>query len=48
VAADPAYAKQKEKLAAELMQKLTKAADPRVIGDGLVFDKPPFTDVGPD
>ncbi len=48
VAADPAYAEQRKKLAAQLMKKLTKASDPRVIGDGLVFDKPPFTDVGPD
>ena len=48
VAADPVYAKEKEKLAAQLMKKLTEAADPRVVGDGLVFDQAPFTDVGAD
>jgi arylsulfatase A-like enzyme len=44
VAADPAYAAQKEKLAAELMKKLKDAADPRVTGDGLTFERSPFTD----
>ena len=43
VAADPAYAKDKEKLAADLMKKLQDAADPRVTGDGLTFERPPFT-----
>jgi N-sulfoglucosamine sulfohydrolase len=44
VAADPAYAAQQEKLAADLMKKLKEAADPRVTGGGLTFDQSPFTD----
>jgi uncharacterized sulfatase len=43
VAADPAYAKAKADLAAQLMQRLTAAQDPRVIGDGMTFERPPFT-----
>ncbi len=30
------------------MKKLKAAADPRVMGDGLTFEKPPFTDAGRD
>ena len=41
---DPAYAKQKAELSARLMQILTDAKDPRVLGDGHTFDRPPFTD----
>ena len=48
VAADPAYAAQKEKLADELMSRLKAASDPRVTGDGKTFDRPPFTDVTPE
>ncbi|WP_202797457.1 sulfatase-like hydrolase/transferase [Chthoniobacter flavus] len=44
VADDPAYATRKDQLSKELMGKLTDAADPRVTGDGLTFDRPPFTD----
>ena len=47
VATDPAYAEQKAKYAARLMQTLTEAGDPRVAGDGLTFDRSPFTDEGP-
>ncbi|MEI9897938.1 MAG: hypothetical protein WDN28_29790 [Chthoniobacter sp.] len=42
VAADAAYAAQKDRLAAELMKKLKEAADPRVTGDGLTFDHLPM------
>jgi uncharacterized sulfatase len=43
VAADPAYAKEKSKLAAQLLKILSEAGDPRVTGDGLTFERPPFT-----
>jgi uncharacterized sulfatase len=43
VAADPAYAKTKTEMAARLMQQLTDAKDPRVTGDGMTFERPPFT-----
>ena len=45
VAADPAYAAQKQKLADELMQRLREAGDPRLAADP-VFEHPPFTDMG--
>jgi len=45
LANDPAYAEQKKKLEAQLMKLLTDQKDPRVMGDGSTFDKPPFTDV---
>ena len=48
VAADPAYAKQKQELSDRLMKLLTDAGDPRVTGDGKTFDRPPFTDAGED
>src|SRR5207249_4407102 len=48
IAADPAYAKQKQELSAQLMKRLTDAGDPRVMGDGKTFDRPPFTDAGED
>src|SRR5262245_9278095 len=48
VAFDPAYAKQKQELSAQLMKRLTDANDPRVTGDGKTFDRPPFTDAGED
>lgn len=44
VAADPMYASTKASLAQQLMDTLTAAGDPRVTGDGLTFEKPPFTD----
>ena len=44
VAADPAYAAEKEKFAAQLMKTLTDAGDPRVTGDGQTFERPPVTD----
>ena len=43
VAANPAYAKTKTEMAARLMKKLTDAEDPRVTGDGMTFERPPFT-----
>jgi len=48
VAADPAYAKQKQELSSRLTKLLTDAGDPRVSGDGKTFDRPPFTDPNPD
>lgn len=44
VASDPTYAAAKSELSARLMDVLTRARDPRVIGDGKAFDRPPFTD----
>jgi arylsulfatase A-like enzyme len=46
VAADPAYAAEKEKFAAQLMKTLTEAGDPRVTGDGQTFERAPFTEAG--
>jgi uncharacterized sulfatase len=48
VAANPAYAKQKQELSTRLMKLLSDAGDPRVTGDGKTFDRPPFTDAGED
>lgn len=48
LAADPSYAKQKQELSARLMKLLTEAQDPRVVGDGKTFDRPPFSDLPPD
>src|SRR5262245_53233767 len=48
VAADPAYAKSKQELSAQLMKRLSDAQDPRVTGDGQTFERPPFTDPGAD
>lgn len=44
VADDPAYASQREELSRRLMAVLREAGDPRVVGDGQTFDRPPFTD----
>jgi len=44
VANDPAYATIKKELAERLLNELRRAADPRVTGDGLTFDRSPFTD----
>ena len=48
VAADPAYAKTKAGLSTQLMEKLTAAGDPRVTGDRMKFERPPFTDTSAD
>src|SRR4029077_18286556 len=45
LASDPAYAAKKKELAAQLMQILKDAGDPRVVGAGDTFDKPPFSDL---
>jgi len=42
VAADPTYARVKEDLAARLMTELKATRDPRVIGNGDVFDTYPY------
>ncbi len=43
VAADVRYEKTRAKLAAQLMKTLTDAGDPRVMGDGMTFERAPFT-----
>jgi uncharacterized sulfatase len=43
VAADPRYAKERAGHAAQLMKILSEAGDPRVTGDGMTFERPPFT-----
>jgi N-sulfoglucosamine sulfohydrolase len=43
VASDPAYAQTKAALAKQLMTTLTDAKDPRVTGDGMTFERPPFS-----
>lgn len=48
LASDPAYAKEREELAARLMNILTEAKDPRVLDNGKVYENPPFTDIPPD
>ncbi len=47
VATDPAYAAEKEKHAARLLKTLTAAGDPRVVGNPVPFEHPPFSDAGP-
>lgn len=47
VAANPKYAKDKARLAAQLMKILTDAGDPRMTGDTQTFERPPFTDPSP-
>ncbi len=42
LAGDPAYAETKATVAAQLMAELERTKDPRVIGDGETFDRPPF------
>jgi len=42
VAADPAYAAARKKLAAQLMAELRATADPRVLGKGDLFDAYPY------
>lgn len=42
LADDPAFAEVKARLAQRLLKTLTDAQDPRVAGDGLKFDRPPF------
>ena len=42
VAADPAYAEAKKQLESSLMAELKATGDPRVLGDGDVFDSYPY------
>jgi N-sulfoglucosamine sulfohydrolase len=44
LAADPAYAERKQALAEQLLKVLRDTGDPRVTGDGLTYERPPFTD----
>lgn len=43
VADDPAYAAIKDTLTQRLLSELTRVGDPRVTGDGDMFDRPPYT-----
>ncbi len=47
LAADPAFAAKKSELSARLTTLLRDAQDPRVVGDGATFDRPPFSDPEP-
>lgn len=47
VAADPAYAATRRELSEQLMKILTDAGDPRVVGDGMTFERSPFSDPEP-
>ncbi|QQS48967.1 MAG: sulfatase [Acidobacteriota bacterium] len=47
VASDPSYKAEREKLSAQLMKILTEAGDPRVTGDRMTFERPPFTNPNP-
>lgn len=42
VADDPGYADKKREFSTKLMEVLRQAKDPRVLGDGSTFDKPPY------
>ncbi len=48
LAADPEYARQREELSARLLTILTDAGDPRLLGDGKLYENPPFTDIPPE
>ena len=47
VANDKKYAAAKRRLNRQLMSRLKKARDPRVLGDGSTFDKPPYVATPP-
>lgn len=44
LAADPAFAKVRQKLSDQLLSTLKEVGDPRVTGDGQTFEQSPFTD----
>ncbi|WCJ58937.1 sulfatase [Fontisphaera persica] len=48
VAGQSEYAKIQRQLSRQLMEELKRAGDPRVLGDGQTFERPPFTDVEPE
>ena len=43
LAADPAFADTRRDMSARLTKILTEANDPRVLGDGMTFDQPPYS-----
>lgn len=47
LAGQPAFALKKRELSERLLKVLTDANDPRVVGDGQTFERPPFTDAQP-
>lgn len=44
LASDPQYTAQKQWLSSRLIQLLKEASDPRVTGEGLTFERPPFVE----
>jgi arylsulfatase A-like enzyme len=46
LAADPGYASERERLAAELARELDRTGDPRARGQGHVFDQYPYVTGG--
>ena len=47
LAADPAWAAKKRELSERMMTLLRAAQDPRVVGDGMTFERSPYTDPEP-
>lgn len=45
LAADPAFAETKTRMAAQLIARLTEMGDPRVVATPVPFEHPPFTDM---
>lgn len=45
LAADPAWKVKKQELGRQLLNVLADTHDPRVVGDGRTFERPPFTDL---
>ena len=45
LAADPAHAATRDSLSRQLLDSLRAAGDPRLSGDGLTFERPPFSDL---
>ena len=48
LATDAAFNAQKRQLTEQLQKVLRDAGDPRVVGDGLTYERPPFTDPQPE
>ena len=47
LAADPAWAAKKRELSERMMTLLRAAQDPRVVGDGMTYERSPYTDPEP-
>lgn len=48
VAGQSGYTRIQQRLARQLMDELKRMGDPRVTGDGLTFERPPFTETEPE